>query len=64
LWKNLYYELSTYLDPITGFELLKTEAPKETQPELPPFVKIIREVSDQKDYASSSIALKQKISKK
>lgn len=57
LWDKQYFELDIYSHPREGLKLLELEL-EETEQEvrLPPFIKIDRDVSDEKEFLNSEIA--------
>jgi CYTH domain-containing protein/predicted ATPase len=58
LWRNQYFELDTFIDPRPGLELLELELEDiKSRIDLPPFIEIEREVTDDPLYYNRTIAL-------
>jgi CYTH domain-containing protein/predicted ATPase len=58
LWLNQYFELDTFLDPRPGLEILELEMDDLTTPvQIPPFLAIEREVTEDPRYANHQLAL-------
>lgn len=60
LWDNTYYQMDTYKSPWEGLTLLETYTtlqPKELT--LPPFLKIIKEVTKDPQYSMFTLSSKQ-----
>ena len=59
LWKNSYYELDVFIEPFNGVCLLELESDEDNSPcEIPPWIKIDREVTDDPAYSNANIAKK------
>jgi CYTH domain-containing protein len=59
LWSNLYFEWDIFKHPRAGLELLEVEVDAiDGSIQLPPFLSIEREVTQDKAYANHTIALK------
>lgn len=57
LWKNHYFELDLFREP-SDLILLEVELLHiDEEVELPPFLKIVREVTEEKEYQNSQLAL-------
>jgi CYTH domain-containing protein len=57
LWANQYFEWDIFKDPRPGLELLEVEIDSIDGPvELPPFLSIEREVTQEREYANHTIA--------
>jgi CYTH domain-containing protein len=58
LWANRYFAWDVFLDPRPGLELLEVEVDDlDSEVELPPFLKVVEEVTHDKQYANHTIAL-------
>jgi CYTH domain-containing protein len=58
LWANQYFEWDIFIDPRPGLELLEVEVEAIDGPvQLPPFLEIERDVTDDPQYANHRIAL-------
>lgn len=58
LWKNQYFELDMFISPRKGLCLLEAEMDDEsTSLELPPFLTIEKEVTGDKKYSNTNLAL-------
>ncbi|GAD06216.1 ATPase AAA [Porphyromonas crevioricanis] len=51
VWDKQYFELDTFLEPELKFQLLEIKGRKEEDIHLPPFVKLIEDVTDNPDYS-------------
>ena len=59
LWKDRYYELDMFLEPHPQICLLELESDEDNDTaELPPWLTIEREVTDDPEYSNSAIARK------
>jgi CYTH domain-containing protein len=59
LWSNLYFEWDIFKDPRAGLELLEVEVDTiDGSVELPPFLSMERDVTQDKAYANHTIALR------
>lgn len=59
LWGHQYFEWDLFVDPRPGLELLELEMDSLDSPvELPPFLPVVREVTDDPHYANHVIALR------
>jgi CYTH domain-containing protein len=57
VWEHQYFELDVLKKPIRPHALLEIELTRETQKVyLPPFLKILREVSDDPLWSNSTLA--------
>lgn len=63
LWKNQYFQMDIYTDPCPerckGLVLLETYTTKTDDLELPDFLKIQREVTDEPEYSMFNLSLKE-----
>ena len=60
IWKGQYFEVDTYLDKLEGLTILETKGIAQGEDlKLPPFLKIIKEVTGDKDYYNYNLAKKQ-----
>lgn len=58
VWENQVFELDTFNDPCGGMSILECETATEATPiNLPPFIQIDREVTDDHRYSNYSIAM-------
>jgi CYTH domain-containing protein len=56
-WKEQFFEVDLFAEPQPGLALMEAERTDRTpELELPPFVKVIRNVTDEKQYSNSEIA--------
>ena len=59
IWQGQYFEVDTYLDQLQGLVILETKGITEGEPlKLPPFLRIIKEVTGNKDYYNFYLALR------
>ncbi len=59
IWQGQYFEVDTYLDRLQGLVILETKGITAGEPlKLPPFLRIIKDVTGNKDYYNYSLALK------
>lgn len=59
LWENQYFELDTFVDPWFGLCLLEAEIEEDdAEVKLPPFIKVIREVTMEREYSNAELARK------
>ena len=59
IWQGQYFEVDTYLDQLEGLVILETKGITEGEPlKLPPFLRIIKEVTGNKDYYNYHLALR------
>lgn len=57
LWENQYFELDRFESPIDGLLLLEAEIESDDEEvKLPPFIKIVREVTSEGDFSNAKIA--------
>lgn len=57
IYKNQVFELQTFIKPVKGLQILEIELLDENEPiELPPFITIDREVTNDPSYTSHAIA--------
>jgi CYTH domain-containing protein/thymidylate kinase len=58
LWDSQYFELDLFLSPNTNLKLLELELESEDQKvRLPPFLKVVRDVTAEKKYTNKNLAL-------
>lgn len=58
LWNNQYFELDEFISPIDTIKLLEIELDEDdTKIDIPPFVEILADVTDDKRYSNAQIAL-------
>ncbi|MBV7332387.1 AAA family ATPase [Chloroflexi bacterium TSY] len=55
-WNGLNYDLDTFIDPHPELQLLEVGANKDETIEMPPFVQVEREVTDDERYYNAAIA--------
>ena len=59
IWQGQYFEIDNYLDQLKGLTILETKGITENEPvKFPPFLKVIREVTGNKDYYNFNLACK------
>lgn len=61
LWKNQYFELDIFISPkrLSGLSLLEIELTEENDKiEIPPFLKVIRDVTEDSEFTNHSLAKK------
>lgn len=59
LWENQYFELDIFQAPRNNLVILEAELEKENAKiTIPPFIKVIREVTDEKEFSNAEIARK------
>jgi len=59
VWENRYFELDTFVNPALPFSLLEIEdAEHHEDIQFPPFIKIIEDVTDNKEFYNSNLARK------
>lgn len=57
IWQGQYFEVDTYLDRLEGLTILETKGIAEGEPvKFPPFVKVIKEVTGNKDYYNYNLS--------
>ena len=57
IWQGQYFEIDNYLDQLSGLTILETKGITENEPvKFPPFLKVIREVTGDKDYYNYNLA--------
>ena len=60
IWKGQYFEIDTYMDKLEGLTILETKGIAQGEYlKVPPFLKIVREVTGDKDYYNYNLAQKQ-----
>jgi CYTH domain-containing protein len=59
IWRGQYFELDTYHEPVNNLVILETKGIAEQESvNFPPFLRIIKEVTGDKDYYNYNIALR------
>lgn len=59
IWKGQFFELDTYKEPVKDLVILETKGiAKHEDLKLPPFLKIVKDITGNKDYYNINIALK------
>ncbi len=59
IWKGQYFELDSYLDELQGLIILETKGITQGEEvRFPPFIKVIREISGNKEYYNYNLALR------
>lgn len=59
IWKGQYFELDTYLDQLSGIIILETKGITSTEDvNFPPFIKVVREITGDRDYYNYNLALR------
>ena len=60
IWKGQYFEIDSYLEQLEGLTILETKGIVEGEPvKLPPFLKVVKDVTGNKDYYNYNLARKQ-----
>lgn len=59
IWQGQYFEVDTYLDQLQGLVILETKGIAQGEPvKVPPFLRVIREVTGNQDYYNYQLAIK------
>ncbi len=59
IWKGQYFELDSYLDELQGLTILETKGITQGEEvRFPPFIKVIREISGNREYYNYNLALR------
>lgn len=59
VWKGQYFELDSYLSPVSNLMILETKGVAATESvNFPPFLKVIRDITGETQYYNYNIALK------
>jgi len=59
VWENRYFELDTFVNPALPFSLLEIEdAERHEDIQFPPFIKVVEDVTDKKEFYNSNLARK------
>lgn len=59
IWKGQYFEVDTFMDSLEGLTILETKGITKDEPlKLPPFLKIVRDITGNKDYYNYNLARK------
>ena len=57
IWQGQYFEIDNYLDQLKGLTILETKGITANEPvKFPPFLKVLREVTGDKDYYNYNLA--------
>jgi len=57
VWENRYFELDTFVNPALPFSLLEIEdAEHHEDIQFPPFIKVVEDVTDNKEFYNSNLA--------
>lgn len=57
IWRGQYFELDTYLSPITDLVILQTQSEPGQEVKFPPFVQVVEEVTGNSRYYNYNLAL-------
>ena len=61
IWQGQYFEIDTYRQQLEGLVILETKGITEGEPvKFPPFVKVVKEITGDKDYYNYNLARKGK----
>ena len=59
IWKGQYFELDTYRGPLQGLVILETKGIADAEDvNFPPFIRVIKEITGNKEYYNYNLALK------
>jgi CYTH domain-containing protein/predicted ATPase len=59
VWENQYFEVDTFVNPALPFPLLEIEGVENHEEiKFPPFIKVIEDVTDKREYYNSNLAKK------
>ena len=59
IWQGQYFEIDTYADNLEGLVILETKGIVENEPvKFPPFIKVVKEITGNKDYYNYNLARK------
>lgn len=59
IWKGQYFELDTYRGPLKGLVILETKGIADAEDvNFPPFIRVIKEITGNKEYYNYNLALK------
>lgn len=58
IWQGQFFELDTYLTPRTGMIILETNIDSHDELKLPPFLRIVEDITHNKAYYNHNLALK------
>ena len=59
IWKGQYFEIDTFLDKLEGLVILETKGITKNEPvKFPPFLKVIRDITGEKNYYNYNLALR------
>ena len=59
IWKGQYFELDTYRGPLDGLVILETKGIADAEDvNFPPFIRVIKEITGNKEYYNYNLALK------
>ena len=58
IWKGQYFELDNYLEPMDNLMILETKGvTSEEDVKFPPFIKVVRDITGDKNYYNYNLAL-------
>ena len=58
IWKGQYFELDNYLEPMTGLMILETKGVADDEDvKFPPFLKVLKDITGNKDYYNYNLAI-------
>jgi CYTH domain-containing protein/thymidylate kinase len=61
VWKGQYFEVDTFLDELQGLMILETKGIAESEElQLPPFLRIVKDITGQEEYYNFMLARKKK----
>lgn len=58
IWQGQYFELDTFLHPVSGLQILETKGVAEgEQVKMPPFLKVVKDITGDSSYYNYNLAL-------
>ena len=61
IWRGQYFEIDSFLDELDGLTILETKGIAEGEElKVPPFLKLVKDVTGDKDYYNYNLAMKKK----
>jgi CYTH domain-containing protein len=58
IWKGQYFELDTFLEPVSKLMILETKGISESEDvKFPPFIQVLKDITGEKQYYNYNIAL-------
>ena len=64
IWKGQYFELDKYLEPMDNLMILETKGvASDEEVKFPPFIKVVKDITGNKDYYNYNLALDKRSSK-